>query len=92
MSDKKLWSPTTTKNTLNLFTEYINDELKIDNYAHLHRWSIEKKEIFWSKFWEKQKEGKHLGYLQKKIITKLNLMSPRDYLNGSPLQLIKEIT
>tara|TARA_B100000700_G_scaffold119275_1_gene134061 strand:- start:555 stop:2492 length:1938 start_codon:yes stop_codon:yes gene_type:complete len=52
MSDKKLWSPTTTKKTLNLFTEYINDELKIDNYEQLHRWSIEKKEIFWSKFWE----------------------------------------
>ena len=52
MSDKKLWSPTTTKNTLNLFTKYISDELKIDNYEHLHRWSIEKKEIFWSKFWE----------------------------------------
>ena len=52
MSDKKLWSPTTTKNTLNLFTEYINEEFKIDNYEHLHRWSIEKKEIFWSKFWE----------------------------------------
>ncbi len=52
MSDKKLWSPTTTKNNLNLFTEYINDEFKIDNYEQLHRWSIEKKEIFWSKFWE----------------------------------------
>ena len=49
MSDKKLWSPTTTKNTLNLF-KYINDELKIDNYAHLHQWSIEKKRNFWSKF------------------------------------------
>ena len=52
MSDKKLWSPTTTKNTLNLFSQYINDEIKINNYEHLHRWSIEKKEIFWSKFWE----------------------------------------
>ena len=52
MSDKRLWSPTTTKNNLNLFTDYINDELKIKNYEHLHRWSVEKKEIFWSKFWD----------------------------------------
>tara|TARA_Y100001970_G_scaffold274194_1_gene373584 strand:+ start:1115 stop:3052 length:1938 start_codon:yes stop_codon:yes gene_type:complete len=52
MSDKKLWSPSTTRNTLNLFTDYISDEVKINNYENLHRWSVEKKEIFWSKFWD----------------------------------------
>ncbi len=52
MSEKKLWSPSTTNNTLNLFTDYISDEIKINSYEKLHRWSIEKKEVFWSKFWE----------------------------------------
>ena len=52
MSDKKLWSPSTTKNTITLFTNYIKSEVKIKSYEDLHRWSIEKKEIFWSKFWQ----------------------------------------
>ncbi len=52
MSDKKLWSPSTTKNRLNLFTDFLSNELKINSYEHLHKWSIEKKEIFWSKVWD----------------------------------------
>ncbi|MDC0058024.1 acetoacetate--CoA ligase [Pelagibacteraceae bacterium] len=52
MTNNKLWSPSTTNNTLNLFTDYIKSEVKIKRYEDLHRWSIEKKEIFWNKFWE----------------------------------------
>ncbi len=43
MSDKKLWSPSTTRNNINLFTNYINNEVNINSYEDLHRWSIEKK-------------------------------------------------
>jgi len=42
--------------------------------------------------WEKQKDERHLVYLQKKIILKQKLMSLQDYLNGFHLQLIKETT
>ena len=52
MSDKKLWSPSTTINNINLFTNFINKEVNINSYEDLHRWSIEKKEIFWDKFWQ----------------------------------------
>ncbi|MDC0233242.1 acetoacetate--CoA ligase [Pelagibacteraceae bacterium] len=51
MSDKKLWSPSTTRNNINLFIKYISNEVNIHSYADLHRWSIEKKEIFWDRFW-----------------------------------------
>ncbi len=52
MSDKKLWSPSTTRNNINKFTNYINKEININSYEDLHRWSIEKKEIFWDKIWQ----------------------------------------
>ena len=52
MPDKKLWSPSTTINNINIFTNYINNEVNINSYEDLHRWSIEKKEIFWDKFWQ----------------------------------------
>ena len=52
MPDKKLWSPSTTINNINIFTNYINNEVNINSYEDLHRWSIEKKEIFWDKIWQ----------------------------------------
>ncbi len=52
MSDKKLWSPSTTGNNINQFTNYIKKEVNINSYEDLHRWSIEKKEVFWEKIWE----------------------------------------
>jgi acetoacetyl-CoA synthetase len=52
MPDKKLWSPSTTINNINIFTKYINNEVNINSYEDLHRWSIEKKEIFWDKIWQ----------------------------------------
>ena len=52
MSDKKLWSPSTTRSNINKFTNYINKEVKINSYEDLHRWSIEKKEVFWDKIWQ----------------------------------------
>jgi len=41
---------------------------------------------------EEAKRRKTLGLPPKKIILKLKLMSLQDYLNGCPLQSIKEIT
>ena len=52
MSDRKLWSPSTTRNNINKFTRYINKEVNINTYEDLHRWSIEKKEIFWDNVWD----------------------------------------
>ena len=52
MSDRKLWSPSTTRNNINKFTSYINKEVNINTYEDLHRWSIEKKEVFWDKIWQ----------------------------------------
>ena len=51
MTAKKLWSPSTTKNNLNLFLEYLADIGNFNSYSDLHKWSIEHKEIFWDKFW-----------------------------------------
>ena len=51
MTAKKLWSPSTTKNTLSLFLEYIADKGNFTSYSDLHKWSIKYKEIFWDKFW-----------------------------------------
>ena len=51
MSGKRLWSPSTTKNNINLFIEYIKGKDKFASYQDLHRWSIEKKDVFWEKFW-----------------------------------------
>lgn len=51
MTAKKLWSPSTTKNNLNLFLEYIGDKFNFKSYSDLHKWSIDNKEIFWDKFW-----------------------------------------
>ena len=51
MTAKKLWSPSTTKNNLNLFLEYIADKGNFTSYSDLHKWSIKHKEIFWEKFW-----------------------------------------
>ena len=51
MTAKKLWSPSTTKNTLNLFLEYIADKGNFTSYSDLHKWSIKHKEVFWEKFW-----------------------------------------
>ena len=35
MSDKKLWSPSTTRNNINKFTNYINKEVNINSYEDL---------------------------------------------------------
>ena len=51
MTAKKLWSPSTLKNNLNLFLEYIADIGNFTSYEDLHKWSIEHKEIFWDKVW-----------------------------------------
>ena len=51
MTAKKLWSPSTTKNNLNSFLNYISDKANFTSYSDLHKWSIEHKEIFWDKFW-----------------------------------------
>ena len=52
MTGKMLWSPSTIKNNLDKFIEYINIKKDIHTYADLHKWSVEKKEIFWDKFWQ----------------------------------------
>ncbi len=52
MTSKKLWSPSTTENNINLFIDSLDEKEKFNSYEDLHKWSIEKKEIFWDKFWE----------------------------------------
>ena len=54
MSEKVLWSPPATKNNIDKFIEYVNIKEEINSYEALHKWSVEKKEIFWgSKVLEK---------------------------------------
>ena len=52
MTGKKLWSPITTKSNINNFIDYVNKKKEINTYEDLHKWSVEKKEIFWDKVWE----------------------------------------
>ena len=52
MTSKRLWSPTATSNNIDLFKNYINENVKINTYNDLHKWSIECKEIFWDKIWD----------------------------------------
>ena len=52
MSVKKLWSASTKINNINNFIKYLKNINNFDSYEDLHKWSIEKKEIFWEKFWE----------------------------------------
>ena len=52
MTGKKLWSPSTTENNINLFIDSIGKTDTFISYQDLHNWSIEKKEVFWDKFWE----------------------------------------
>ncbi len=52
MTVKKLWSPITTKSNINNFIDYISKKEVINTYEDLHKWSVEKKEIFWDKVWE----------------------------------------
>ncbi len=51
MTAKKLWSPNSKKNNINLFIDYLEDLGDFKSYEDLHRWSIQKKDIFWDKFW-----------------------------------------
>ena len=46
MTAKKLWSPNTAENNLNLFIDYLGDAGNFTSYKEFHKWSIEKKEIF----------------------------------------------
>jgi len=52
MTGKKLWSPITTKSNINNFIDYVCKKEEINTYEDLHKWSVEKKEIFWDKVWE----------------------------------------
>ena len=52
MTRKKLWSPITTKSNINNFIDYVSKKEVINTYEDLHKWSVEKKEIFWDKVWE----------------------------------------
>tara|TARA_B100001250_G_C19563428_1_gene684386 strand:+ start:221 stop:814 length:594 start_codon:yes stop_codon:yes gene_type:complete len=52
MNGKKLWSPITTKNNINDFFGYVKETEEINSYEDLHKWSVDKKEIFWDKVWD----------------------------------------
>ena len=52
MNGKKLWSPITTKSNLNNFFVYVNKIEEINSYEDLHKWSVDKKEIFWDQIWD----------------------------------------
>ena len=52
MSGKVLWSPSATKKNIDKFIEYSNIKKEINTYQDLHKWSVQKKEIFWDKFWQ----------------------------------------
>ena len=50
MLKNKLWTPSTTIKNIDIFINYVKKDININSYEDLHRWSIEKKEIFWDKF------------------------------------------
>ena len=51
MSNKKLWTPSTTKCILNEFIKSLDNNLNIKNYEDLHKWSVNKKNDFWETVW-----------------------------------------
>ena len=51
MTNKKLWAPSTTNSNIKDFTKFVSFDKKFEDYKKLHKWSVEKKEIFWDKIW-----------------------------------------
>ena len=52
MKAKLLWSPHSEKTNLNKFQEKNLKLIKSNNYDSLHRWSVSKKDEFWSSVWD----------------------------------------
>jgi len=52
MTNNKLWSPTTTNSTLEVFINNLEKKLNIKNYNDLHKWSIKNKNYFWENIWD----------------------------------------
>ena len=52
MANKLLWSPNNTNTNLSKFTKKYFNKPEDCNYEQLHKWSVEKKEIFWDNVWD----------------------------------------
>ena len=52
MTNKLLWSPSNTNTNLTKFKKKYFNKPKDCTYEQLHKWSVEKKEIFWDNVWE----------------------------------------
>ncbi len=84
MHNSKLWSPTNLDNNINKFTNSLNKNLKINSYNLLHTWSIEHKDIFWSKIWDftkiiGEKKGNPIKFDEDFIKTKFFEESKLNY-------------
>ena len=52
MSRRLLWSPSSKINNIDKFIKFANIIDEFNTYEDLHKWSVEKKEVFWDKFWQ----------------------------------------
>ena len=52
MTNKLLWSPSNTNTNLTKFKKKYFNKLEDCTYDQLHKWSVEKKEIFWDNVWD----------------------------------------
>ena len=52
MTNKLLWSPSNTNTNLTKFKKKYFNKPEDCTYEQLHKWSVEKKEIFWDNVWD----------------------------------------
>ena len=52
MTNKLLWSPSNTNTNLTKFKKKYFNKSEDSTYEQLHKWSVEKKEIFWDNVWD----------------------------------------
>ena len=79
MTNKLLWSPSNTNTNLTIFKKKYFNKPEDCTYEQLHKWSVEKKEIFWDNVWDftkiiGQKKKKFLKIL-KDLLTQSSLIN-----------------
>ncbi len=82
MTGKKLWSSSTTKNNINNFINFLKNIEKFNSYEDLHKWSVDKKEIFWDKLWQ---FTNIIGDKKKDIFVDANNFIETKFFNSSTL-------
>ena len=73
MTNDFLWSPKNLKTNLKDYINYLekNNLHKYESFTKLHKWSIDKKELFWKSIWN---YTEIIGDYKKEI-TKINIIS-----------------